>query len=367
MANSHREMDPQTEEKTYNDSNTLEDDDEIVLIETPVLYHTNQSCSQFPIGLNDYSAPFDPDIPELVFEPEYFHYTNGELCKNETETGNVIDLSIKTESHQNCSASNINTTETDPDTKSESDDDIIFIKEYKNEQTVVNELTFQEKFKNSDSNIRRNPIRTVRNKSKNLSHELFYEEDFVFFDTTDDDTEEKENKAVKKSPAAKLPKEWPVNVHERPEYNPETKKIEAFDYTIREIQNTSGNSEPSEMPKKTKKDQAPARNGARKKPRVRRSRKQASPWASPVAVRETVSLDPLKPLINSTTDMLKQYFISTRENQDIIKTISPLCTFENKVEILRNQAFLFAIVNNLDEREVTDKFKHLDLNNKRKS
>ncbi|XP_072389242.1 uncharacterized protein [Diabrotica undecimpunctata] len=349
-------MDPQNNSKEEN-TNMLEND-EIVLLETPVLYHPKQSCSQFPMVLNDYGASFGPDIPELVFEPEYFHYTNGELCKNETETNNVIDLSMKTESNLTELK-----TETEIETKTESDDDIIFIKEYKNEVSVDSELNVKEDVTNTDSNIRRNPIRTVRNKSKNLSHELFYEEDFVFFDTTDDDTEEKENKAVKKSPATKLPKEWPVNVHERPEYNPETKKIEAFDYTIREIQNISGTSEPSEMPKKTKKDQTAARNGTKKKPRARRSRKPASP----VAARETVSLDPLKPLINSTTDMLKQYFISTRESQDIIKTESPLCTFENKVEILRNQAFLFAIVNNLDEREVTDKFKHLDLNNKRKN
>lgn len=139
-------------------------------------------------------------------------------------------------------------------------------------------------------------------------------------------------------------KQWPVNAHERPEYNSETKKIEAFDYTIREIQKKAPN-------KKPRLETVPVRRKSKKKyfTRKRKSR---------VVEVKKIPITELKPLVNSTTQMLRDFFKSCKEAKDIIKRediYTEKCSLENKLEIFKNQIILFSLVNEMDQKEVEKK------------
>ncbi|XP_072390739.1 uncharacterized protein [Diabrotica undecimpunctata] len=338
--------------------------EEIILLEESKITQPNQSCNQFTVDSNDYKS-FKPNTTELISEAVNIHCANEESFKNESENANAIDFKMDTESHQIMSHSKFN--EKNPELEKQSES--LVIRNMSNASRSLHNDKIESHNDNTTEckdgkagviesakkkvkySTRRNPVRTVRNTPINLSTAP---EDCS--KNTNANIEEKENKAVKKSPDAKRSEEYPVSVHERLDYTPETKQNQFFDNSIQDIQNTS-TSDQSELPKKPKKEQPSSCKGANKKIVNKKQRKSASPEA----IQETVPLDSLKPLINSTTDLLKQYFISTTQNQNIIKSESPLSSFENKMEILRNQAYLFALVNNLGERGVTDKFKDLNL------
>nr|XP_023020764.1 uncharacterized protein LOC111509284 [Leptinotarsa decemlineata] len=234
---------------------------------------------------------------------------------------------------------------------SDDDDDVVFVKEYKEVKKASPERIVDYPADDNELlKIRRNPVRNARNKSRDLSKDLLYEEDFAILDVSDNELEKKENKPPEKKSTAssQLPKEWPVNVHERPEYNSATNTIEPLDYTIRDIQRKTA-------AKKIKIDASVVQKKGKKKAIKRRRKPRAVPEV------EKVPLETLKPLVNSTTDMLKDFFIKSKQHKDLTNFTSDICTFENKVAILRNQALLFSVVNNLDQNEVVEKFKQLNV------
>uniref|UniRef100_A0A6P7FGJ3 Uncharacterized protein LOC114330064 n=1 Tax=Diabrotica virgifera virgifera TaxID=50390 RepID=A0A6P7FGJ3_DIAVI len=339
-----------------------------MVLEAPEISKLNQSCNKSTIVSNDYKS-FKSNITQLASDAQSFLSVNEELTEN---NANDIDLKMDIESHQNMSSESavtrnmskasrsLHSDQAESSSKSsgslqngkvENIKDIVA--EYKNKKVVAIETT-QEKVKPNSRSSRRHPVRTVRNTTKNLTT---LQEDFP--KNTSVNIVDKENKAVTKSPDAKLPEEYPVHVHEKHDSKPEPKKRKFFANTIRDLQDscTSDQSDLSKKPPPVPKNQLSSCTAANRKSVPKKLKKPASP----VGMGETVPLGTLKPLINSTTDLLKQYFISTKENPNIIKSDSPLSSFENKVEILRNQAYLFAIVNNLGKSGVTEKFKDLNL------
>lgn len=77
------------------------------------------------------------------------------------------------------------------------DDDVIFVdcSEENNSKKRESNRSSTEFLSASanESKIRRNPVRSARNKSKDLLKDVLFEEDFAFLDTSDEETDEKEN------------------------------------------------------------------------------------------------------------------------------------------------------------------------------
>lgn len=78
------------------------------------------------------------------------------------------------------------------------DDDVIFVDCYKesNNEEQNSKISMKQCFssRSNGSEIRRNPVRSARNKSKDFSKDILFEDDFAFLDTTsDDEADEKEN------------------------------------------------------------------------------------------------------------------------------------------------------------------------------
>lgn len=78
------------------------------------------------------------------------------------------------------------------------DDDVIFVDCYKesNNEEQDSKISMKQCFssRSNGSKIRRNPVRSARNKSKDFSKDILFEDDFAFLDTSDDEADEKENK-----------------------------------------------------------------------------------------------------------------------------------------------------------------------------
>ncbi|KAG5894048.1 hypothetical protein JTB14_037892 [Gonioctena quinquepunctata] len=371
-----------------NDFASIIENSKLVVLDEPlVLYSSDSSeddCVVLEPSTKSEDFPRKLDIPQIVFDGNCFQFKNVQDCSefnnkfsiendkqvndglavleilcshNPLDRPEFVDINNLTDHSEKSTSEKATSVKSCDVLELSDDDDVVFVKEYKEEKKVVASPAKGDSpvgEKEVDSKIRRNPVRNVRNKSRDLSQELLYEEDFAILDASDDELDKKENKPPEKkcSYSTELPKEWPVNVHERPEYNPVTKKIESLDYTIRDIQNNSA-------AKRAK----VASNLARKKPKrkvVRKSKSRVEPEV------EKVPIETLKPLVNSTTDMLKNYFVISKKHKDLTNFESNICTFENKLEILKNQALLFSVVNNLDQNEVVDIFKQLNVENETK-
>ncbi|KAJ8963573.1 hypothetical protein NQ314_005547 [Rhamnusium bicolor] len=374
-----------TENLVYNGNfSNLIENGQILLLNEPVMIYTQENIE------NDCAIVLDPitdensqnlNLPEIIFDGNYFQFENLHsnnfqndydthenfqyiderqqvddglavleiLCNNTNSTldqPEFVDVNKLTEPEKF-----IITQENDVLSISD-DDDVVFVREYKENKTETTENLIESavKLKKIDNNIRRNPIRTVRTRSRDLSKELLFEEDFAFLDASEDEgeDEEKENKIpIKKSPNENL-KQWPVNVHDRPEYNTLTKKIETFDYTIREIQ--------KKATKKPRIETVPIRRKSKKKYFTKKRKPRL------VEVKK-IPIEELKTLVNATTALLRDFFISTKEsraltNADIRK--SEICNPENHFEVLRNQTLLFSVVNGLDQSEVEKKLHALN-------
>lgn len=80
------------------------------------------------------------------------------------------------------------------------DDDVIFVDCYKenNNEEQQSKISTKQCFssRSNSSKIRRNPVRSTRNKSKDCSKDILFEEDFAFLDTSDDEVDEKENQVI---------------------------------------------------------------------------------------------------------------------------------------------------------------------------
>lgn len=66
----------------------------------------------------------------------------------------------------------------------------------------------------------------------------------------------------------------------------------------------------------------------------------------------------LKPLVNSTTELLKEFFENCKESKELLKsecTDGGKCNAENKLEVFKNQIILYSIVNDMDQDEVMKK------------
>ncbi|CAH2017077.1 unnamed protein product [Acanthoscelides obtectus] len=219
--------------------------------------------------------------------------------------------------------------------------------------------------------------------------EVLYEEDFAFLDSTDDEDDFKENKVLRspcigslswtsciyresfvfftynktkciivyqhlhilmacfcfshlrKIANLELPKEWPIDVHERPEYNYKTQQIESFDFTIREIQKKV-------PPKKPRLETVPIRRKSNKKYLSRKKKPKA-------VVEKKTPLKDLQPLVKSTNALLRDFFRSLRDDRHLIKRDKN--NLHERVQILRNQAMLSSLVNG---DQVDEALKNLD-------
>ncbi|KAK9869742.1 hypothetical protein WA026_003478 [Henosepilachna vigintioctopunctata] len=176
---------------------------------------------------------------------------------------------------------------------------------------------------------RRNPSRKARNSKygRKSNDENIYEEDFCMLDSTEEESSADESAPTSSSTveegaqnlSAKDMKKWPVNgLHERPEYNVITEKIEQFDYTIREIQDTV---------KKPKRD-----DSKKPKPRKKRPVKKYTPKKRATKSRvnkaeaSKVNLDnTVKDLINHNYRILPDLVRSFKQRSQISESIALSC------------------------------------------
>lgn len=193
---------------------------QIVVVNNPLMLYSPSNSNDCSLVLNSCKdTNFTQNLPDLVLDAKYFQYENGqnspktvfdfskkfefssenrvhesvavlEVYGNEPDKPEFIDISKLSELTEKSGSSN------GCDVFELSDDEVIFVKEYKeNDATCSTDKTASLiEPKKDDGNIRRNPVRNVRNKSRDLSKELLFEEDFAFLDATDDEIEEKENK-----------------------------------------------------------------------------------------------------------------------------------------------------------------------------
>ncbi|KAJ8976213.1 hypothetical protein NQ317_008094 [Molorchus minor] len=322
-----------------------------------IIFDGNYSCYQLEnVQNNIFQNNFEYD--------DDFHCMNSDqvneglavlkiLCNNSATTTldqpEFIDINKLTEisvSETECSK---NSKEEEIVSISDDDDDVVFVGEYK-EKGENNKRETEGGFQTSDKpyvktrrtekNDKKEPL---RNKSKDLSKEHIFEEDFAFLDTSEEEEnkDEKENQVPPKKTSTTNEnfKQWPVNAHERPEYNTETKQIEAFDYTIREIQKKAP------IRKKPRLETVPRYCARKRKPRVLEIKK------APVA--------DLKEVVDSTTEFLLQYFKNRKEIEKLEHPVAlkSVLTTEKCLEIFKYQALLYSIVNDIDEEVVLEKFK----------
>lgn len=240
------------------------------------------------------------------------------------------------------------------------DDDVIFVGEYqlKKEKNVKKPL---------ENQPRRNPVRQARN-SKMMKHadEIIYEDDFRMLDSSEDDSEIVSNSLPITKPtepkikniSLKDIKKWPTSgLHERPEYNTETKKIEKFDYTIREIQ--SKVTPVKKAPLNAKKNQKLVRKP--KKYTVKRRRK-----AKTVAV-EKVQYSDLKDLIEKNLELVGNFIknvsssfrqkthrcLSLEEEKENLNSEDKHAKCMNNFnELLMNQCHFYSYLNNVSAEQI---------------
>ncbi|CAH0557188.1 unnamed protein product [Brassicogethes aeneus] len=224
------------------------------------------------------------------------------------------------------------------------DDDVVFVAEYRNDDIKGSQ--------NSDGEVpRRNPVRKVRNSraASELKREVYYEEDFAFLEQQDE-LEEMNRKMTsyikKQQVAVENYKQWPINVHERPEFNEETKKIERFDYTIRKIKETLPNKKPKlvKIPKPAKK----------KRYFLRRRR------LPKIVIEKKVPIKDLSGLVDSTFDLVKGFLKESEECKRLVsksKSNADVIDIEKeKLVLLKNQALLNSIVNAVEKCKITETF-----------
>ncbi|VEN51828.1 unnamed protein product [Callosobruchus maculatus] len=234
---------------------------QVVLYDRSLMFYSRESSQdECSIVLNP-AQHQNLNLPEIVLDGDYFQFDSVPTMRSNHQSDqdlavleilcNNSPVPVQPEFVDVDKLTDVDKLEPAPATSSvscvrneedEDDDDVVFVKEYKNEDGVKEESARQVALHSRSkqvnaAKVRRNPPRTTRNKSRDISMEVLYEEDFAFLDSTDDEDvqEFKENKLPKNCPV-ELPKEWPINVHERPEYNYLTQKVESFDFTIREIQ-----------------------------------------------------------------------------------------------------------------------------------
>nr|CAH7757703.1 unnamed protein product [Callosobruchus chinensis] len=340
---------------------------QVVLYDRPLtLYSRESSGEECSIVLNA-SQLQNLNLPEIVLDGNYFQFDSVPstpsnhrsdqdlavleiLCNNSPvpDQPEFIDVDQLTDLDKLGPALATLAVSCVRNEEEDADDDVVFVKEYKLDDTVNGEADQQVALHSRPKQliqvnvpkVRRNPIRTTRNKSRDISMEVLYEEDFAFLDSTDDEEDDsKENKLPETSPV-ELPKEWPINVHERPEYNIVTQKIESFDYTIREIQKKV-------PPKKPRLETVPVRRKSKKK-YLSRKKKQK------VVTEKRTPLNDLQPLVNSTSEMLKNFYGSLEENKHVINRDKD--NLRERTELLRNQAVLYSLVNDKQESDGWKKF-----------
>lgn len=229
---------------------------------------------------------------------------------------------------------------------SDDDSDVIFVKEYKNEGS--NHVSAQLNVNGKDE-IRRNPMRKARSvKSKrHLQNEHFLEEDFDVLDEMDESNlvffKNKSNSSNSVTSNENF-KEWPVNAYERPEYNPETKKIEPFDYTIRKIQVSQ--TQQVQEKKKCYIEVAPKiRRKSKKKYFIRKRRPKNS------KIEKKVPVEDLKVTVKSTFDFVSDFFkLYSKDSSKPISTTSN----DGIYNLLKNQTTLLCLLNGYKEDDIKE-------------
>ncbi|XP_066157851.1 uncharacterized protein [Euwallacea fornicatus] len=235
------------------------------------------------------------------------------------------------------------------------DEEVIFVKEYKKDlhsekdkNDIEGENAKSDEFKYASPKHRRNPVRKARSEVGNsfLKKEHLLEEDFAVLDVLEeenfveclDKTGKQKNEGGEGVTEKKPPKGWPINVFERPEYNPLTNKIEPFDYTIREIQN-------KQVKKKSRVETCVKPKKSKKKYFTRIRKPKTSKPVEKVPVQE------LSDLVTTTFHMVGRF---VRDNKENLQGGSN----SNFNTLIGNQATLMALVNgNFDRKNMTEKVK----------
>lgn len=76
-----------------------------------------------------------------------------------------------------------------------------------------------------------------------------------------------------------------------------------------------------------------------------------------VSVEQKVPLESVKTTIDETTILLKEFFERSKESQNLLNRDSAKFSLNDKLEVLKNQVTLYAVVNDIDLNEVlTDIF-----------
>ncbi|CAH2012147.1 unnamed protein product [Acanthoscelides obtectus] len=363
--------------KTDLNPNEIYDSSGIIKSGQVMLYDRSLMFYSRDISQDECSIVLNPaqhqnlDLPEIVLDGDYFQFDSVPSMRPNHQSGQDltvleilynndqvpdqpefvdVDQLTDLDTLEPATATSTISSAIHEENEKDDDDDVIFVKEYKHNEIIKEETGRQVEFGSSYSRsnqvnlpkVRRNPVRTTRNKSRDFSMEVLYEEDFAFLDSTDDEDDFKENKPSKKNcDNLELPKEWPIDVHERPEYNYKTQQIESFDFTIREIQKKV-------PPKKPRLETVPIRRKSNKKYLSRKKKPKA-------VVEKKTPLKDLQPLVKSTNALLRDFFRSLRDDRHLIKRDKN--NLHERVQILRNQAMLSSLVNG---DQVDEALKNLD-------
>lgn len=159
---------------------------------------SNNNCTLLlePCSSSNYSQDFG--LSHAIFDGDFVKYDSPDLVQleslsqlqsNNEESKQIIDLTEQYDIEMTEKSTTGNEVVVISD-----DDDVVFVGIIEKTNNAPQNSTDEQFEEKSLESVRRNPMRSARNKSRDLSKELIYEEDFAFLDTSDEEENEKENK-----------------------------------------------------------------------------------------------------------------------------------------------------------------------------
>lgn len=220
------------ENLVYNgEFSNLVENGHVLLLDEPLMIYTQENIqSDCAIVLDPISNANNQNLnlPEIIFDGDYFQFENLQngnyglhenfqymnerqqvddglavleiLCNNKSahDQPEFIDVNKLSELNHFENPESVDVL------CISDDDDVVFVREYREEKTeevdkeveVVDKTVRDNVSPKSNNRIRRNPVRKARINSKKFSREHILEEDFALLDTSDEEKkeEEKENK-----------------------------------------------------------------------------------------------------------------------------------------------------------------------------
>ncbi|CAH2012149.1 unnamed protein product [Acanthoscelides obtectus] len=218
--------------KTDLNPNEIYDSSGIIKSGQVMLYDRSLMFYSRDISQDECSIVLNPaqhqnlDLPEIVLDGDYFQFDSVPSMRPNHQSGQDltvleilynndqvpdqpefvdVDQLTDLDTLEPATATSTISSAIHEENEKDDDDDVIFVKEYKHNEIIKEETGRQVEFGSSYSRsnqvnlpkVRRNPVRTTRNKSRDFSMEVLYEEDFAFLDSTDDEDDFKENKVLR--------------------------------------------------------------------------------------------------------------------------------------------------------------------------